>query len=98
MCPRTQWCPVSVVDVTLDFDWKGATVRTLAFATLLLLPFQTVVLGSGAPAEDDHVLSKDKTGIRWVYPFSKAQKQSAATQRLLLIKPVAFGTDRQGGW
>ena len=46
----------------------------------------------------DHVLDKDKTGMRWVYPFNKARLKAKADKRIPLVKPVAFGTDRQGGW
>ena len=46
----------------------------------------------------DHPLNKDKTGLNWVLPFKKAHEKAKQTQRLLMIKPVAFGTDRAGGW
>ena len=46
----------------------------------------------------DHPLNMDRTGMKWVLPFSSAQKQASTEKRLLLIKPVAFGTSRDGGW
>ncbi len=46
----------------------------------------------------DHPLDKDRTGMKWVLPFNKAQEKAKAEKRLLLIKPVAFGTSRDGGW
>lgn len=54
-----------------------------------------------APAdvqEQEHALSKDKTGMKWVLPFTSARKASTKNTRLLLIKPVAFGTSKDGGW
>ena len=62
-------------------------VTALVFATLLL-----------SAAGEDHPLSKDRTGIHWVFPFKEAQAQAAKEDRLLLIKPVAFGTTPDGGW
>ena len=47
---------------------------------------------------DPNPLLKDRTGMRWVLPFKAAQKAAAANGRLLLIKPVAFGTSVDGGW
>jgi len=43
-------------------------------------------------------LAKDHTGIRWYLPFRTARDASADQGRLLLIKPVAFGTTLDGGW
>ena len=40
----------------------------------------------------------DKTGIRWAAPFEKALERAHAQKRLLMIKPVAFGTSPDGGW
>jgi hypothetical protein len=42
--------------------------------------------------------TKDKTGVAWTHPFTDAQKKSKDSSRLLLIKPIAFGTDDAGGW
>ena len=50
-------------------------------------------------AQDDaHPLAKDRTGLNWVLPFEEAKAKAAAEKRLLLIKPVAFGTSPDGGW
>ncbi len=46
----------------------------------------------------DHPLSKDRTGVAWVLPFRAARDKAKASHRLLLIKPVAFGTTPDGGW
>ena len=51
-----------------------------------------------AAAEEAHPLSKDKTGMKWVLPFEKAQEAAKQQGRLLMIKPVAFGTSADGGW
>ena len=47
---------------------------------------------------DVHPLSLDRTGIEWTYPFEKAVERSRSSQRLLLIKPIAFGTTLAGDW
>jgi len=49
-----------------------------------------VLLGAGE--------SRDRTGIEWALPFPAAQKKAAQERRLLLIKPIAFGTAKDGGW
>ena len=41
---------------------------------------------------------RDATGIAWVLPHDAAVKQARERQRLLLIKPIAFGTSKDGGW
>lgn len=55
-------------------------------------------IAPAAGAPDAHPLDKDKTGIEWVQPFDKALAKAKAEKRLLAIKPVAFGTSRDGGW
>ena len=51
-----------------------------------------------AAADETHPLNKDKTGMKWVLPFPKAQETAKQQGRLLMIKPVAFGTSADGGW
>jgi hypothetical protein len=41
---------------------------------------------------------RDKTGMRWELPFPKALERAKAESRLLMIKPIAFGTSKDGGW
>ncbi|KAF0243158.1 MAG: hypothetical protein FD180_3541 [Planctomycetota bacterium] len=41
---------------------------------------------------------RDRTGLNWVLPFTEARKKAAAENRLLMIKPIAFGTSADGGW
>ena len=67
------------------------------------LPLLMVLaVSSGAPAGAQSAAKKsrqlDRTGMNWVVPFERARKQAHQTGRLLLIKPVAFGTDSSGGW
>jgi hypothetical protein len=65
----------------------------------LLVPLALV--GSWLPqdgAQSLHPLTKDRTGMQWVLPFAKAVQQAAETKRILMIKPVAFGTTPDGGW
>ena len=60
---------------------------------LLLLAF--------APAVQDpepHPLQLDRTGLEWVLPFAEARYAAERRGRLLLVKPVAFGTSKEGGW
>ena len=51
-----------------------------------------------APLQEAHPLKLDRTGIEWQLPFETAVEHSRKRERLLMIKPVAFGTDRKGGW
>jgi len=46
----------------------------------------------------EHPLEKDRTGMQWVLPFKQAREKAKQGRRLLLIKPVAFGTSPDGGW
>ncbi len=49
-------------------------------------------------AQDESPVCKDKTGLAWTHPFTDAQKKAKESGRLLMIKPIAFGTDDAGGW
>jgi hypothetical protein len=40
----------------------------------------------------------DPLSIQWVRPFQQALDAAEARGRLLLIKPIAFGTTRDGCW
>ena len=48
--------------------------------------------------ERSNPLKLDKTGMRWVMPFAKARALATKQNRVLMIKPVAFGTEASGGW
>ena len=62
----------------------------IALSLLLLAPF--------AFAQEQARGCLDKTGLNWVGPFEKAVEQAKQEKRLLMIKPVAFGTSSDGGW
>ncbi len=51
-----------------------------------------------AQGTDENPLTLDRTGLVWTLPFEEARERSEAEQRLLMIKPVAFGTTPDGGW
>ena len=71
----------------------------LLVATALAIP----ALALPAPAQDDSSHKKlgfknDQTGLDWVLPFKQALAKARKQKRLLVIKPIAFGTSRDGGW
>jgi len=57
-----------------------------------------VVLALPCAAQKAGSKNLDKTGIRWQLPFEQALEKAKIEKRLLLIKPVAFGTSQDGGW
>ena len=63
-----------------------------------LLTVGILLLGSGRAHAESSCLSKDKTGMAWIHPFAKALEKAKTETRILLIKPVAFGTTPDGGW
>lgn len=67
-------------------------------ASLLLLLTILWLIAASASAQKANPLVMDKTGIHWVFPFPNAQQKAAAEKRLLMIKPVAFGTNAEGCW
>ena len=40
----------------------------------------------------------DHTGIEWTFPFKAAQEKARRENRILMVKPIAFGTTRDGSW
>lgn len=46
----------------------------------------------------DLAFKNDLTGIHWELPFKSALERARSDKRLLAIKPIAFGTDKDGGW
>lgn len=50
-----------------------------------------------APAPPSHSVA-DRTGIEWVFPFESALEKAKRESRILMVKPIAFGTTRDGGW
>ena len=63
-----------------------------------MTPMLPALLALSSLLQDANPLSRDRTGIRWVLPFRAAREASADRGRLLLLKPVAFGTTPDGGW
>ncbi len=61
------------------------------------LPSLTVLVTAAfVPAQNP--ACADHSGMPWVHPFTKAKETAAAQNRLLLVKPIAFGTSADGGW
>ena len=59
----------------------------------------SVSLALVAPQEpDEHPLQLDRTGLEWVLPYDAAVEAAEERGRLLLVKPVAFGTTQSGCW
>jgi hypothetical protein len=40
----------------------------------------------------------DQTGIEWTFPFERALERAKRENRILMVKPIAFGTTRDGNW
>lgn len=38
-----------------------------------------------------------RAGFEWALPFKAALAKATTEQRLLLLKPIAFGTEKSGG-
>ena len=64
--------------------------RLRIWAVILALGIET--------AADEHALSTDKTGIGWVVPYAKLRKESRKRKRLMLLVPIAGGTNKTGDW
>ncbi|MCI0589891.1 MAG: hypothetical protein L0323_24015 [Planctomycetes bacterium] len=91
--PSPEGPPVEGTLVTKRVDPRTippVSVSVMIGCALLALTLPQVAQGNP--------LAKDHTGIRWYLPFRTAREASADQGRLLLIKPVAFGTTPDGGW
>ena len=53
---------------------------------------------SSSSSSNDHPMRHDRTGIEWEVPFAAARAMAEEENRLLVIKPVAFGTTASGCW
>jgi hypothetical protein len=76
-------------------------MSAVLLATVIAVPATTVAQGTektpkAPPAGSP--LRKDKTGMKWVLPFPTALAYAKQMKRVLMIKPVAFGTEKSGGW
>jgi hypothetical protein len=56
------------------------------------------VTAAALPQDGTHPVRFDRTGIEWALPFEAARERARAERRLLLVKPVAFGTTKSGCW
>jgi len=73
--------------------------RLLVLVPLACADAQTPAPRRGPPAEGAHATCRrDQSGIDWVLPFDAARERAVAEQRLLFLKPIAFGTSADGGW
>ncbi|KAF0241129.1 MAG: hypothetical protein FD180_4608 [Planctomycetota bacterium] len=59
-------------------------------------PLAALLLFASAALAGD--CKRDCTGIEWTLPFKAALEKAKKEKRLLLIKPIAFGTEKNGGW
>ncbi len=86
----------SLYDECTDFS---RPMRSLAAA---VVAGWTIALAAPAlgfqDARAEHPLAFDRTGVEWALDFSEARDRARASNRLLMIKPVAFGTTPDGGW
>jgi len=57
-----------------------------------------LLVSASGMAQEAASKNLDKTGIRWELPFAKALERAKTEKRLLMIKPIAFGTSPDGGW
>jgi len=69
--------------------------RELALLAVLALTAGDALAGSAGIAQ---TCRRDQSGIRWTIPFDAARSRAKAEQRLLFVKPIAFGTSSDGGW
>ena len=75
-----------------------ARTLSIGLSALAVLGLLAASTGTSTAEDAEHPLCKDKTGMAWVLPFKKAHERAVAAKRMLLIKPVAFGTTPDGGW
>ncbi len=68
------------------------TSLPLAVALAVALP------AHAQKGSDKLPFAPDETGLNWVLPFQKALAAAKQQNRMLVIKPIAFGTDKAGGW
>ena len=69
-------------------------MRALPFVIALAATLPVQAQG----ADNELPFAPDQTGLDWVLPFKKALAKAKQEKRLLVIKPIAFGTAKDGGW
>ncbi len=67
-------------------------------ALLFLFAFHAQAEEAAPAPKSEPRLLMDKTGLHWVAPFDQALKVAKESRRLLLVKPIAFGTGKSGCW
>jgi len=72
-------------------------MQTMPSRSILAIGLVAGLLAVPAPGADNPP-AKDKTGLKWVLPFKDAKAKAEKENRLLMIKPIAFGTSADGGW
>jgi hypothetical protein len=65
---------------------------------IMKVPATLLLLASICSSQDARPVCQDKTGVAWALPFKEAQARARESGRLLLVKPIAFGTTADGGW
>jgi len=70
------------------------------FSPVLAIALGIPLLGTClAEEEETHPLQdKDRCGIEWVFPFTKALKRARDERRMLMIVPITFKTTCNGDW
>lgn len=99
MNPRGWGGSVSLLRVTIG--GRLITIQELPFMikiTLLTVIFALFPLGQDDTQDTAHPVRHDRTGITWTTPFESALSLAQSAKRLLVIKPVAFGTTPEGCW
>ncbi len=78
---------------------KNAT-KSATLAALAVLCYGGASAGSPPHASVSSVQTcrRDRSGVEWALPFTAALARAKAEERLLFIKPIAFGTSSDGGW
>ncbi len=71
---------------------RAALPFAIAIAVVAALPAHAQDPDSKLP------FAPDQTGLNWVLPFKKALATAKQEKQLLVIKPLAFGTAKDGGW
>lgn len=49
-------------------------------------------------ADEKRPLVTDHTGLKWILPFKEAKNRAEKENRLLFLKPIAFGSTAEGNW
>ena len=67
-------------------------------SSALIAGLLSVLQSTPAPQAETCQPMADHTGIEWTFPFEQALERAKRENRILMVKPIAFGTTRDGGW